>query len=1248
MKTFNVFKGLAILGLLYFILALNVQAQDIRSYSNNWGPNGMTLTRQSLSNVEVNFSVHKLYLEDVVVDNTVLKAAKMEGIFLPNDAGKPDLAGTGRLIAVPQGATANFRIISYKSEILKNVDIAPAPILPKDNDKSPLKYFKDNSVYSKNANYPESPVQLSNPMKIRGVDAVMLGITPFLYNPVTKELTVYTDLKVEVSFVGGNGHFGDDAYRNRWWEPLLSDHLLNYSSLPVIDFDHRYKDIMNRDGYEYVIIVPNNPEFSQWADSIKNFRTMQGIKTGVYKLSEIGGNNIETIKSWVANAYTNWSVKPIAMCLLADYGTDASGASTIISKLQPDTGYPDFASDNYYSDVNNDEMPEIVFSRIIANNATELQTLITKNLNYERNPPTSAYFYSHPITALGWQTERWFQICSEVLGGFFKKSLGKTPVRINKVYAGTPGTVWSTATNTATVISYFGPQGRYYIPQTPDSLGGFDGGTPTQVVTAINTGAFLLQHRDHGEYIGWGEPGFNTSYIPSLTNTDLTFIYSINCETGAYHNPSGCPANGSFVEVFYRYKYNNANSGALGMVCPSEVSYSFVNDTYCWGMYDNMWPNFMPDYGNTNIQQRDLKPAFGMASGKYFLQQSSWPYNTGDKLVTYRLFHMHGDAFLNLYSEVPQNLTVNHAAAVIAGATQFAVTANAGSFIALSINGNILGTGTGTGSPVNITIPGTQVPGQTMNVVITKQNYYRYQGTVNVIPASGPYVVQDSVAINDPLPNGNNNHLMDYGEVNQLTLRVKNVGSVTANNVNVKVTTTNPYITMTDSTESYGNITAGSTATVNNAFAYNVSNLLPDNTLVTFNVVATSGTDTWTSSFSLTGHASKIAMGTNIITDSAGNNNGRLDPGETAKFKIAIRNSGSSGAKNVSAKLTTTSSYITLIQDSVVYGDIASSDSVRKAFQLSAAVGTPVGTVANFRLKMYNIGGLVTAIDSFQVTVGQNWIFIGNGSTETEYPYYTYYHDSRAQMIYSKSEIIASGGYGNLITGLSLNVTSIGGQPMTNFRVRMKNTLDSTLSAFDNTTSGWVVVYTNASYIPPTTGWQGFTLTTPFPYSVAKNLMIEICFDNTSWTTSTKVYSSSTVGQRTFHMYMDNGAGCTSATLTYTTTSPLRPNVKLVFDMATGVNNIYTGIPKKYDLKQNYPNPFNPVTKINYELPKDGFVTIKIYDVLGREVKTLVNEVKPAGYYSIDFEASTLSSGVYFYKMESGTFSSIKRMMLIK
>ncbi len=89
-------------------------------------------------------------------------------------------------------------------------------------------------------------------------------------------------------------------------------------------------------------------------------------------------------------------------------------------------------------------------------------------------------------------------------------------------------------------------------------------------------------------------------------------------------------------------------------------------------------------------------------------------------------------------------------------------------------------------------------------------------------------------------------------------------------------------------------------------------------------------------------------------------------------------------------------------------------------------------------------------------------------------------------------------------------------------------------------------------------------------------------------------------------------------------------------------------IPDRYTLSQNYPNPFNPTTKINFSIPKNGIVTLKVYNVLGKEIMTLINEQKAAGSYEVVFNAGNLASGAYFFRMQSGEFSDIKRMMLIK
>ncbi len=105
------------------------------------------------------------------------------------------------------------------------------------------------------------------------------------------------------------------------------------------------------------------------------------------------------------------------------------------------------------------------------------------------------------------------------------------------------------------------------------------------------------------------------------------------------------------------------------------------------------------------------------------------------------------------------------------------------------------------------------------------------------------------------------------------------------------------------------------------------------------------------------------------------------------------------------------------------------------------------------------------------------------------------------------------------------------------------------------------------------------------------------------------------------------------------------PEGDILFKTGEGTNNIEV---TTYELYNSYPNPFNPATTIKYQTPNAGFVTLKVYDVLGNEVTTLVNERKEEGRYQITFDASALSSGVYIYQMRINDFIDTKKMILMK
>ncbi|MFH1862017.1 MAG: C25 family peptidase propeptide domain-containing protein, partial [bacterium] len=297
-------------------LPINGQAELV-SFENNWGQAGFNLVRQDGAGVELIFSIPNMDVSEIEILGEQMQSIGISGVILPNNAGAPNLPGTSRFIAIPQGGWAEVELVEYRTEVFRNMNIAPAFEIPLETDDRPLQYRKDAAIYELDAYYPAQAIMVSEPTKMRGVDVVMVGITPFQYNPVTKELVVYTDLKVRVNFYGGNGHFGEDRLRSRWWEPIMQQNLLNYASLPAIDFNRRMRP-SDDENVEYLIIVPDDPVFIAWADTLKRWRNEQGISTGITTLSEIGGNDYTLIENYINNAYYSWDPAPVAVLLLSD------------------------------------------------------------------------------------------------------------------------------------------------------------------------------------------------------------------------------------------------------------------------------------------------------------------------------------------------------------------------------------------------------------------------------------------------------------------------------------------------------------------------------------------------------------------------------------------------------------------------------------------------------------------------------------------------------------------------------------------------------------------------------------------------------------------------------------------------------------------------------------------------------------------------------------------------------------------
>ena len=975
----HILRTLPIAILLFAAMALTAQTRDF-TFSNSAQREGLSVEQNTRSGLSMRHSLKQLHILNIT-DNgytgDVIQGGT--GISLPANEGEPNLPSFSRFVAIPNGANAHIEMGYRSMTTIANVDLLPAAPIKFDTDDSPNTYEKNLSIYNRNAFFPEQPVTISEPFSLRGVQTVAITVAPYQYNPVTKELRVYDDMQFDVRFDGGNGEFGDTRLRSPYWDPILMQNLANYNQLPSIDYEARMQEWVNNrpTGCEYLIVIPNNEGFRQYAEQLRDFRIQQGILTEVKSLSDMGCTTTNEMKSYFHNAYNTWDIPPVAVLLFGDHNTNMS-VGIPAEYTYHSQNYGNCITDNGYADVTGDLLPEMAFSRLVAANVNEAQMMVSKQLEYEyTNPNLDASSYEHPITALGWQTERWFQICSEVVGGYWRNQ-GKDPVRINAIYSGYPGNQWSSNQNTYMVVNYFGPNGLGYIPATPSELGGWTGGTAAQVVNAVNSGCMLLQHRDHGYYQGWGEPDFSNSHVAQMTNVGkMTFVNTINCQTGTFDHTPEC-----LIEAFMRRTSGGQNAGAVGCIGPTQTSYSFVNDAYAWGMYDQYDPQFMPDYGPYANYEGNWRPAFGNVAGKYFLQQSSWPYNVNNKAITHKMFTAHCDAFLTLYTVVPTAMNVSHPSQISASTTSVNVSAPQGAVIALTRNNNILAVATATGSSQIITFP-AQPSNSNITIVATKQDKLRYVGTIHVI--SEPSLNVTEMSLNDA--NGNNQ--LDYSEQSSFNFTIKNTGDQASSQATATLTTDTPqYVTINQSTASIPALSPNQTTNLENVFDITVADNVPNGTQLQFNLTMVSGNHNWRHNFSLTAYAPvfKISDGISIHDEGTykGNGNGRLDPGETASITFTYENEGGSTANDVSATLSTaTQQYITISDPTVTTPTVNASQSVEVSYYVNVAANMPLGEAAEFTLTVAS--GSYSHTNNYSHRVGLEIASFENGLDDFEW-----------------------------------------------------------------------------------------------------------------------------------------------------------------------------------------------------------------------------------------------------------------------
>ena len=1043
------------------ILAFNLlNAQETHRFRTDI-PQGLNIENSTTTGLSLHYVLNEITIADVQYDKARGQKIIMKGSFGSFAEGLPNLPFENRYIAVPRGAKVSVKVKENGCQTLNGIDLMPAAEVILNNAAEQPKLRKDMCVFGKDANFPAENVAIAQSTQIRGLDVVMLNVTPFRYNPVRKTLEVVYDMDIEVCFEGGDGQFGDARYRNPAWDGILRDLVMNSDMLPEAHYYERLnKAIQNREeGCEYLIITPDDSAFVAWADTLKRFRTKQGILTKVVTTVDCGGNEPEDIRNYILNAYENWTIPPAAVLLFG--GNQVTnpdfGLKSFIFRSPPSHNadtykYP---TDNPFADINGDSIPDLAVSRMTVLTADECQLQVEKLLEYELTPPTDPHYYDHPVVNSGYQDTKWFAITAQIINNFFCDKLGKHPSNIYMKYwyedhdPTPPDSIWSIAPNSDAVLDYFGPNGAQYIPS---SIGGLDDWIDMEdklpFQNAVNDGGFLTFYRDHSNPDWWPCSGIYDTDIHSFHNEKPTFFFSIGCSTNNYWDKWSFDA--CIADLFL-----HAETGAIGSLGANTVTYSHYNDLTTWGMFDYLWPDYMPTLGS-QTEPVFAYPSYSLVAGKLFLRQQTFLSYTTDTVKvekTLNLFSYLGETYLNLYTEVPQPMAIEASPFHANDQWQYTFTAEEGSKVCLSRNNEILYVVYASGQSQSLTIPQMEI-GDQFTLTATKQNHFRHEQTITIISAEQSFVYIKDTALKDQDGNGK----LDYGEYASFNLDLGNAGRYASEGGQVTLLCESPYITLLQDAVSYPRIESGNTVTLDNVFRIQIADDIPDQTPIRFGLRFNDGENTHTDHFEYLAHAPILQIEPEFsITDAEGNPTTHILTEGTSLLSFTVKNNGSAKSQATNAQIEIKAPFLTIEESQLLSDGIEPKGSLRLTFPIEADDTETLGAWPQTQLKFQH-GDTEIQID----TIIQFGGIFENFETDTLNPLFNWTNNSSHKWEYCNNDAfegqrcfqcIAPDNYYSYLDCQSKNSNLVKHTSKTSFRYKSNKTRGLRYTLNDNSST---------------------------------------------------------------------------------------------------------------------------------------------------------------------------------------------------
>lgn len=832
------------------------------------------------------------------------------GTYSIGEIGTPKLPASKKLMEVPFGAEIEVKVKNYTtteyqlSDYGINFPIIPVqPSLRKDQDVSDVPFEFDKNIYEKDFFIKHELASVEVLGVLRGYRIARLTIAPVSYNPYKGIIKVYNDIEVEISFINADEALNDYIKATTWspYFEVVGKRLINNIR------NGGYPAHPDLTKYPVKYLIVSNRMFENDLQPFIEWKIKKGYKVIVAYTDEIG-NTYTQIQSYIHQQYnqgTPTDPPPSFVLLVGDTPQLPSTSGSSTGKM----------TDLYYASVDGDYFPEMYYGRFSATNSAQLVSQIAKTLYYERyefEDPT----YLNDVTLIAGADGTW------------NPRIGQPTVQYGTI------NYFNAAHGYTNVNAYL--TSPYTGCYSPEKI----------AVSMINYSA-------HCNETCWGDPNLTISMVNAFVNNGKYPLAVGNCCLAADFGYGEC-----IGETWQRA----ANKGSVAYIGSAPSSYWFEDFYYSvgafplqgnnngyvptfeettWGAYD---APFVSDYVTTG----SLNFVGNLAVTEVHIQ--GWPSHSSP-LYYWQAYNVLGDPSLVAYHTEGTENTVSHMPIVPIGMNYYEVTAEPGSYVGISKDGVLHGCALVDETGI-VEVPMDPIlDGGMVDIVVTKPQFIPYMVQIPAAALEGPYIVLDGYTISDPT--GNNNGLADYGENINLNVTLKNVGADPSASVNATVSGSDQYVTLTSTaTKNFGTIPAGGTATVNNAWSFSIDDFVPDQHKAQFILTMTDGSDTWTSNLFITIQSPIIFIAEEFLVDDSqsGNNDGILDPGETALIIMNVKNNGHSAISNTIINITSTDPMLTINTPTVNIASLDAGASQEYSFNVSASETSPIGYPVNVNL----------------------------------------------------------------------------------------------------------------------------------------------------------------------------------------------------------------------------------------------------------------------------------------------------------